>query len=256
MANIKVHILNFHGLSSHIELLLENTSIEPHTYYSINRWDRPDFGWSMVDIKHYIDEASSTYSFNIKADPDEITKRWRQYWYDTSDSAFIAGTNCAVAAQWFLTEFAAIPEPDLSNISLNHVLLGAMWPSFIPCPVALPGRIMSNAKFHVEARSHPESAAQYTHLFLYTSLALSAMACFASIYTLFLATKILSEGLAGLAILTSIGAVSCYGFFKAYNTVSAKNYPNQKKNEESLLIHEDDDILLSLVSVDISTIVA
>jgi len=68
MANIKVHVLNFHGLTSHLELLLENPATQPSTYYRINRWAEPDIAWrkeEKVCLKH----ASSIYSFEIEADP-------------------------------------------------------------------------------------------------------------------------------------------------------------------------------------------
>jgi hypothetical protein len=149
MANIKVHVLNFHGLTSHLELLLENPATQPSTYYRINRWAEPDIAWrkeEKVCLKH----ASSIYSFEIEADPNEITHKWRNYYYETKNDASIFGENCAVAAQRFLTHFANIPEPRRYNLSWNHLVLGIMWPNIIPCPVMLPGLVMDNVKLHTK----------------------------------------------------------------------------------------------------------
>ena len=170
MAKIKVHVLNFHSIFSHIEIVLENTSTTPHTYYGINRWSSPTSSWSLDGPATYIDWASSKYSFDINADPDKITKSWNKYWNDTENEAGIFSNNCAVAAQWFLTEFAGIPKPNLSNVSWNHLALGIIWPSFIPSPVTLPGRIFSNAKFHIDSKINPKAANQYGYLFLYIAL--------------------------------------------------------------------------------------
>ncbi len=238
MASIKVYVLNFHGLFSHVEIVLENTSTEPHTYYNINRWATPQDEW-WGGPQRYIEWASSIYSFDIDANPDEITQSWKKYWHSTQREASILGKNCAVAAQWFLTEFAGIPKPNLSNVSWNHLAFGIIWPSFIECPVTLPGRIMSNAKFHVEAKTNPELTRNYTYLFLYTSMALAALMLAASVFSLMLAATILSGGLAGVVIagcvIASIG--STYGFFKAHNRVSAKSIGDslEKKEEETPL---------------------
>jgi len=151
MANIKVHVLNFHGPFSHIEIVLENMSVEPHTYYDINRWSYfPPNAWDTWQGE-FIETANSKYAFNIEANPDNIVKTWKEYFYSTEDHASILGENCAVAAQKFLTHFANIPQPSSSNVSWNHLAFGIIWPSFIPCPVTLPGRIMDNAKFHTQS---------------------------------------------------------------------------------------------------------
>ena len=130
-------------------------------------------------FKHTISEASSVYSFNIEADPCKIVESWNTYWSETEKKAHVLGENCAVAAQWFLKEFAAVPEPSLANISFNHLAFGIMWPSFIACPVTLPGRIMANAKFHIEQKNNPDAAkeaALYTSLFVFTSMSLATLA--------------------------------------------------------------------------------
>ena len=225
MANIKVHILNFHGIWSHIEIVLENTSTEHSTYYGIDRWTNPSTKWSENKPEAII-QASSIYSFDINADPNSITKSWWDYWYGTEKNSNIFGENCAAAAQWFLTKFADIPKPDLfSNVSANHLAFGIMWPSFVPCPVTLPGRVISNAKFHMEAKIYPEIAAKYTHKFLYASMAVATMIFATSVSALAVAATILTGGIMALAIAgcVVVGLASSYVFFKAYNTLSTKN---------------------------------
>lgn len=151
---IKVHVLNFHGIFSHIEIVLENMDSKPHQFYGINRWEEPGVGWSLHRYKSYIDQADSVFSFEIEACPEEIVRRWTQYWLETYDDASVIGKNCAVAAQWFLHEFAGIAAPSIQNVSWNHIVLGILWPSFIPCPINLPGRIMSNVEFYIHARNN------------------------------------------------------------------------------------------------------
>ncbi|CAM2957795.1 Uncharacterised protein [Legionella steigerwaltii] len=242
MANIKVHVLNFHGIFSHIEIVLENTSTDPHTYYGVNRWEGPKEKWSSYP-KQNIEEASSVYSFDIEANPDDIVKRWKEYWHRTWKDAGILTQNCAVAAQWFLTEFAGIPKPSLSNVSWNHLAFGIVWPSFIPCPITLPGRIMSNAKFHIEAKTHPEVAEQYTRLFLYTSMALATLFFAASVFALVVAATVLTGGIAGVVIAgcAAVGIASTYAFFKAHNVLSAQNIAAEsKKTDEQFPIMQDE----------------
>lgn len=250
MAKIKVHILNFHSIFSHIEIVLENTSVVPPTYYGINRWALPDDCWETHGPSEYIKWASSTYTFEIDANPVEITTRWRKYWHDTEQEAFVLGKNCAVAAQWFLTEFADIPQPNWSNVSWNHLALGLIWPSFIPCPVLLPGRTMSNAKFHIEARRNPDIANQYSYLFLGISMAFSALIFAASVFAIAVAAQILSGGIAAAAIAkcAAVGIVSTYCFFKAYNLLSAKNIlsdKNKKDERDSLNLEQNENPALS-----------
>lgn len=241
--DIKVHILNFHSIHSHIEIVLENTSTQPHTWYGINRWAMPSNAWSLNGAKQQLELASSTYSFDITADPDEITRSWKKYWSDTWNIASPLGENCAVATQWFLTKFAGIPQPDSTNVSWNHLALGIIWPSFIPCPVTLPGRIMSNAKFHIEARNHPEIANQYSTLVLYTSMAVAALLIAASIFALGVAVTVLSGGIAAVAIAgcVAVGIASSYGFFKAHTIVSAQKIGGElSKTDERLPLLQDD----------------
>jgi hypothetical protein len=247
MSIIKVHVLNFHSIVSHLEIALENTSTTPHSYYIINRWDEPRDSWSKYDyFNYYIAHASSIYSFDIKADPDDITDRWINYYEKTYDDASILGKNCAVAAQWFLTEFAGIPKPGLSNVSWNHLSFGFIWPSFIPCPVTLSGRVMSNAKFYIEAMNNPEAAAKYSRLFLYTSIALASLAFSASIFALIVATTVLSGGIAAIATTAcvSTGIASTYGIFKARNTLQAKNVTDELHEIDKQPYSSNDELLI------------
>ncbi len=226
MANIKVHVLNFHSIFTHIEIVLENMSVEPHQYYGVNRWEEPGC-WNSYSYsyKNYIGEASSVYSFDIKEEPSKIAHNWHEYWHNSWGESAVLGKNCGHAAQWFLREFAQIPDPSFSNISFNHAILGIVWPSIIPLPVTLPGRIMSNVKFHVEARNNSKQAMQYSKLFLYMSLSLSVLTVSASIYGLIVATTVLSGAMAIAAtsgcLLTGIASLSI--FAQSYNALSAQN---------------------------------
>lgn len=222
MAQIKVHVLNFHGLCSHIEILLEDISAKSPSYYIINRWAQPNTRWTSWG-KYIIDEADSVYSFVIEADPLEIVAQWQKYWKATTPDASVMANNCAVSTQWFLNRFAGIPNPSLSNLSVNHLAFGILWPSFIPCPITLPGRIMSNVKFHVEASDSPKTTTFAMRLFVYTSLALATLTFAASVFALSVAATVLTSGLAGFAVAgcSLLAATSAYSFFKAYNAVSA-----------------------------------
>lgn len=251
MSKIKVHILNFHSIwSSHIEILLENTSVTPHTTYTIDRWQSPKENWYFNQAP--LSNADSVYSFDIEADPTKITQEWLKYYKETKKNESVFGENCSVAAQWFLTKFAGVPKPSMSNVSWNYLSVGIFWPSFIPCPVTLPGRIMSNAKFHINAHSNPELVNQYGNLLLYTSLSLAVMLFAGSVFGLAVAATILSGGIAAVAILAAaaVGIGSTYAFFKVHNQISAKNLyekPSKKSmdSDEPKLddSSKDDDIL-------------
>ncbi len=240
MSKIKVHLLNFHGLfNSHIEIVLENTSINPPVYFHINRWGKSILSDWEPDINEVftqkINSASSKYSFMIEANPYTILDRWAEYWNGTRETASVLKTNCAVAAQWFLTEFARIPKPNLSNISLNYLTLGIPWPSFIPCPVMLPGRVLSNAKFHIEIRDHPKLAQQYSDLYLHVAMAATALTVAASALGIYVALTMLTGGLAAVAIAGCVvlGLANFYGFFSAYNRRSAKRLTEAKSEEKN-----------------------
>ena len=112
-----------------------------------------------------------------------------------------------------------------------------VWPSFIPCPVTLPGRVMSNAKFHLDAKKQPHAMSDDFRLLLYVSLALTALVFSASVFALAVAAAVLSGGVAAFAIMGCVvaGMGSSYGFFKAYNSLSAQKVHNElKKTEEQL----------------------
>lgn len=66
--------------------------------------------------------------------------------------------------QWFLEKYARVPKPDSSNVSYDHLSCGISWPSLIPCPITLPGRIMSNAKYHIEQRNKENAKAKQSFL--------------------------------------------------------------------------------------------
>ncbi|WP_218814863.1 hypothetical protein [Rickettsiella endosymbiont of Dermanyssus gallinae] len=226
MTNIRVHLLNFHSVfNSHIEIVLEDLSSKAPAFYSINRWETPLNKWSR-DPNNCIQRASSVYSFDIVADPAAITENWNQYWDDTSQNASILSENCAVAAQWFLSEFANIPKPDSSNVSLNYLSCGIVWPSFIPCFVTLPGRVFANAKFHAEAENNPEMAAQYKRLLEYTYKALAVLAF--GITSTLAVTVVLPLAIAVLTIgVTAVIAVGCVvvGSSNAYHFFKTKDSP-------------------------------
>lgn len=230
MATIKVHLLNFHGPYSHIEIVLENTSSKDKEFYRINRWetDPPNHSWDsdyeLNSCKKYIQEASCVFSFNMEANPDDITREWKNYWNKTQQTASIFGNNCAVATQWFLKKFANIPGPDFLNVSFNHLAFGIVWPSLMPCFVTLPGRIMSNAKFHIEAKENPQLLAKYSYLILNINMALTLLTWGFSVIALSIAASVLTGGIASVALVAcvTLGAVSAYGFFKAYNLSSKK----------------------------------
>ncbi|MDF1646884.1 MAG: hypothetical protein P1U61_07915 [Legionellaceae bacterium] len=244
MASVDVHVLDFHGPFTHIEILLEDTSVTPHRYYSINRWEQPYTHWRHLeddDSWFALNRASSKYTFSIEADPIDIIEQWTKYWNETSTSASILGNNCGVAAQWFLNRFADIPNPNLSNLSMNLSAFPLFWPSFLPFPVTLPGRIMANTKFYIEARNHPEKAAQYSDLFLYTSLVLALLTFITSIVALAFASTLMSSvAVTATATVGAVGVVtSTYGFFEAYNLLSAKHTHNVAKQSEDCSLIKD-----------------
>jgi hypothetical protein len=183
MRDIIVHVLNFDGLTSHITIILEDRSVMPHGLYQLDRWAGPRTEWRYdshvsEDISKFFKAAGAVYSFIIEADPAQITEDWCEYWHATKDNASPIGNNCAVAAQWFLKTFANVPEPALDNISLNYFALGVLWPSFLPCPVTLPGRIMSNLQYHMDRQDNPnavKTANLYTRALLYSSIGLATV---------------------------------------------------------------------------------
>lgn len=252
MAIIKVYLLNFHHIISGIHLLLKNVSSDSPTYYEIDRWRKPKDMWSAVKPDYLIKKASSKYCFQISADPQDVIERWQSYWMRTQGRTGLTDRNCAVAAQWFLSQFAGIPKPNLSNVSLNHFCMGIFWPSFIPCPVTLPGRVMSNAKFYVEKQKHFKNKRQSNTLGLYFAIAVTALFVFSSLVGLIMASAFLTGGLAAIGMTESLFATAAgsYLFFKTYNQLSAQkrlytnksNMPNYRYNDfiiKALPSHND-----------------
>ncbi len=234
---IKVHVLNFHGIFSHIEIVLENTSTNPHTYYGLNRWETPENEWG-EKAKQNIEMADSICTLEIDADPNKIVKEWKAYWEKTKDSSSILGNNCAVAAQWFLTEFAKIPAPNLSNYSANHLAMGIVWPSYIPCPITLPGRVMSNTEFYTEVKGYNSLTIEYSDLYYRTIMALAALTFTTSVVALTLAAIILSGGIAGLAIagFSMTGFASSHVFFESNARLTAKKMALNSKNTDMVAL--------------------
>ena len=174
MTDITVHVLNFYSLASHIEIVLEDESTDPHEYLRLNRWSKPERCYFnelnkpmwIENHEQLVKQADAQFSFTLKGvDKLNITREWDQYFKESQSNAYILGDNCAVAAQWFLKNYAGVPDPNNSNISFNHLAFGVVWPSFIPCPVTLPGRVMSNIKFHLKQGVNPETTFGYVKLF-------------------------------------------------------------------------------------------
>ena len=164
--------------------------------------------------------------------------QWGKYHAQTKANASILGNNCAVAAQWFLKTFANIPDPSLSNISVNLLALGVMLPSFIPCPVTLPGRIMDNAKFHIGIRDKAAIIGEYSYWFLYAKMFMSTLFLAGAIFAITSISAIASFGIAPALIIaasTVVGTPSLYGFFTTYNQLSAKNILDSKQLPSALV---------------------
>lgn len=107
---------------------------------------------------------------------------------------------------------------------------------------------MSNAQFHINARTHPEVANQYSHLFLYTSMAFATVMFAASIFAITVAATILSAGIAAVAITgcAVLGLASTYGFFKAHNILSAKSISAEMKKKDLQHLSIPEEISFSL----------
>jgi hypothetical protein len=157
------------------------------------------------------------YSFTIEADPDEIVKECKKHWKDglSKHKRLGLGENCAASIQWFLEHFANIPAPNHSNVSLNYFTCSFFYPSVIPCPATLPGRVMSNAKFYLEAR---KTSDRYSYAFLYLSLITTSLSTLGSISLAIIAvTALLKIAASGAALL------SIWGVGNSYNKWSAKH---------------------------------
>ena len=183
--------------------------------------------WDIRGVKQ-IEMASSVYSFDIETTetPNQIYDAWKVHYAEYESQRSIIGYNCADAAQWALTQFAGIPKPNLSNISLNYVTLGIWWLSCIPCPVTLPGRIMSNAQYIASAR-HPEQAYAYSRVLLAVAMALSLSIISASLFGFDLAATLLSDALNTFGERSTasmlVGVCSAFGFFSMYKKWSTQS---------------------------------
>jgi hypothetical protein len=233
-------IINYRLFNFILEISLDK-KYSASQLYTISYWQDNDKNPTSFQKLGSLPPFISVYSFEIDANPQEIQREWHQYYYATIDKAHILGNNCAVAAQWFLSKYANIPAPSFSYTSGNHLALGIIWPSLLPCPVTLPGRVMSNAQFYIEARKHPEIANRYSYLFWYMCLSMTVLLCATSILGIIAASTILSGGLAPLVMGASalMVAASVNAFFKICNRIEAKNIANahlQNPQEEKLLL--------------------
>jgi hypothetical protein len=209
---IKVHLLNFYGATSHVEICLEYEhtyqSGEKETQYLImNRWAQPA-NW-FLDKPCQLDDADEKISFDIQAHPNEIFNSWSTYWNCTEQGSSILGNNCAVASQWFLSKYCGIPKPDSSGFNINHMALGICWPSFIPCPILLPGRVMDNAQFHLELKKDKNLAQNNARQVLFYAMSFLSKALISfPLLTLDIVALVLSTTAAiiGLAITGAIMA--------------------------------------------------
>ncbi|NKB46220.1 MAG: hypothetical protein GKR77_00325 [Legionellales bacterium] len=224
------------------------------TFYCIDRSKKPSEkkreskGWRKFDNSRET-QANTVCTFVIEADPSEIENKWKAYY--EKNPTHLLSNNCAAAVQWFLTTFTSIPHPQLTNsLRLNYLSLGFFWPSAVPCPVTLPGLIISNVEFHLEIKkrltaimknsdSLTQSCQQLQQCIKRSRFAMIVTASIGatSIFGLLVATNILTCGIAiagttsifGLLIATSVLTsgiataaifISMYAFSKAYNTWS------------------------------------
>ena len=230
--------MNWHGVFRHIDIMLENRSASPTTYYYINQWAKPALRFERhlqviaasevieADASEIINASSSTYVFDIEACPLQIANAWVEYYHNTADK--ISDNHCATAAQWFLSTFADIPEPSpiSSPINLHQLALGLFISGFSPTGINSPGRIMDNAKFYIEARKIPDLAQHYATLLLQVCATLSRLT--------------LADNLTGLIEASScLSPLSCtptrFGLFKSTNVLARKEHLMELK-EPSMAI--------------------
>lgn len=226
MPKIKVHILNFHGGNSHLEVLLQNISDDPIRSYIINQWNPANKKFANYSRNDYLKRASSTFSFEIEADPEEIVKAWREHQKETEPTASILYNNCADAVQWFLNKYAHIPSsrPFAFPMSVNHLIFGISVPSFLPIGITLPGRVMDNAKFYVNIKNKIDPMPKRSDLALKLTIAVGVATIGLSIVGIMAASIFLTGGLSALVIAGCIvaGALATHGFFKSANTLAAR----------------------------------
>jgi len=228
MATITVHLLNWHWPGfTHISVMLEYNNNSSHNYMILERWENAlptTHGWHNKDsfTKEYLNLANSEFSFDIEADPQEILIEWSNFKRANGPNIII--NNCGDATQWFLQRFAGIPSPSFLSapLSLNRFVLGIFLPSFIPVGITLPGRIMDNAKFHIETRKNAETLHQYSTLALKMCVAATLLASVSSLFGIVVAATYLGSA-AAVAGCTVTGAISTWGLFKSVNTLAAVN---------------------------------
>jgi hypothetical protein len=151
VAKLNVTLLNFHGIVTHIEVLIVNPI--DNTFYIINRWGYAQNKFEPIQPNfNYQNLASSIFQFNIDADPQKIAAGWKNNCKTPGD---IFTNNCADAVEWFLYEFANIPKTTIFKgpLQINHLALGIPIPNIIPIGVNLPGRVMDNAKWHLDNKA-------------------------------------------------------------------------------------------------------
>lgn len=149
MKKINVTLFNVHGpTNSHIELECECEG----KYYTINRWDVPtlEFDTKPNLCRQLPSFLCSTFSFEIKANPDDIVLQWNCWYLNNQSKASILSNNCADATLWFLERFAGVPSDayETAPTTVNHLAFGIPYPSFFKRRVTLPGRVMDIAKAH------------------------------------------------------------------------------------------------------------
>lgn len=147
---VRVHVINRHSVHSHIEIVLEDPLRGADRYYNINRWvDEPAETWNCIcPLNYYTPGEDSVYSFDtLVEDPDALIRKWKAYHEVQSSSAFdILNENCAVAVKKFVEKNLKVQDLTEAPDTWNHFIFGIMWPSFIPFPITLPGRVMDQIK--------------------------------------------------------------------------------------------------------------
>ena len=164
-------------------------------------------------------EPGSKCVFEIEGDINEILD-----WWDRRGLHSIIHNNCGDITQEFLERFANIPAPHAlaAPFSINYFSLGICLPSFLPIGITLPGRIMDNAKFYIEARNNPEMIQQYSAWALKLTMAVSIVLMVLSIIGIEAAAALLSGSIVMPAVVTClvVGTVSSIGFFKSANKLA------------------------------------
>lgn len=244
---IEVTLLNFHGINSHIEILLSYVDARGDKFiYTINQWAKPHrLFYSGEEWLAFAEkksgEANSKFTFSLQADPIEISIAWFKRRHERANKASLFTENCADAAEWFLEQFAKIPKTHFysSYVSVNHFMFGLFVPSFLPLGITLPGRVMDNAKFHIKALTNKENIKRYSNTLLNICKAMAIIAVTVSIAGIIAAalflTGVLATGvMAGTSILALTGSLS---FFKAHNLKHQKNLVLEQKAQETDLVN-------------------